>query len=61
MIVEEFIENCYKINLGDATRDTVSMRNSLSTYKVPVQMMSAIYKSLAQRRSASNALISNQL
>jgi predicted dehydrogenase len=61
IVIDEFIENCSKVNAGLETRDTVNMRNGLPTYEVPVKMMAAVYKSLALRQQGKNPVVEDTL
>jgi hypothetical protein len=47
LLIEEFLENCLAVKRGEKTRDVIKPRNCITTYEVPVKMMTTAYKSLA--------------
>ena len=50
VMINEFLQGCHDIRGGKHTRDTVTVRNSITTYDVPVKMMAALYESLVSER-----------
>lgn len=61
LLVDEFLDNCLAIKQGRKTRNTVKPRNCITTYEVPVKMMRAAYKSLAQTNQGLNPIVTEAI